>query len=521
MSQLVSPDASQRIYNELNSTRDTSEDPRSYSLKQSILFSQPSDGGLFVFKDLPHFSEAELGEMQGLSYQDLAFKILRRFNFKIPDQDLKAIIDDAYRVRSEDGSRGQWDDKDIVPVRHVKGNHYLAELFQGPTGAFKDIALQLLPRLLSYYGQANGGDTRIMRALGASTGDTIAGAHYGVGNVPGLRSIFLLPQEGPSEMQRWQATANEFRNALTILINGDFDDGQKVVKKILSDPKYADLKAEHNFIGFNSINIARIMAQIVYYFSTYMKLVERGAIKNVGDPVNFSDPSGNFGDGLAGMYAKLMGLPIDKINIATNANDGLTQVLTEGTYYRPDKAIRTEAMSQDVRVASNFERALLIATDGDHGRVKELMETMDREGSYKLLERERQRLTETLTTTTADDGVVMRTIEDVYGDPEIFANNEATGGMVIDPHTATAVYGAFQTFGENPDIPTITLATASPLKFELPEGVPKDMEHYEKVMKPLRERGEFFLESSVDEDELVETIVSAPGIIEQRMDEAA
>ncbi|MBN2087957.1 threonine synthase [Candidatus Peregrinibacteria bacterium] len=477
--------------NSLISTRDPDE--KNVTLKEAIRTSQPSDGGLFTFSEFPELSDFEIAQMSDFSYQQLAKTLLGRFDFDLPEGKLDEVIDSAYGE--------QWESNDITPVQNMGNNHYLLELFHGPTQAFKDVALQFLPRILSEYRS----EGEIMRALGASSGDTISASHYGVGGVDGLESIFLLPQDGPSEFQQLQTTAHGFNNVMTILTEGKFDDGQAVIKKILSGSNYTDFKKENNFVSFNSINIARIMAQIVYYFKAYLDLVKQGVVET-GDYVNFSVPSGNFGDALAGVYAKKMGLPINKINIATNENNVLERMINEGIYEPAGDVITTRAPSQDIKVSSNWERMLFEIVGKDPERVAELMKQLKEKGKYQLTSNERNKIKRLFTATTTSDAEIDNTIADVYD----------TRKFAIDTHTATGVDGAVKAFGANPDIPTISLATADHIKFDMPEGVPVDTKKLERLTANLKKNDEVYLKSRADEQSLVTAIRDAVGILEEK-----
>jgi threonine synthase len=500
---------------QLVSTRDPSAKP--ISLKEAILTSQPPDGGLFTFPKFPQIGEEDLKELQGTSYQDLAKCILGKFDFDMAPEELEAIIDDTY------GS--QWDSKLITPLTHFDGNSSLLELHHGPTKAFKDVALQFLPRVLSKY-RTRG---QVMRALGASSGDTISAAHYGVGGVEGLRSIFLLPANGPSEIQRLQSTAHGFANAITILIEGSFDDGQRAIKRILSSPDHAEFKEENNFISFNSINIARILAQVVYYFSAYLQMIDSGKAK-MGDKVDYSVPSGNFGDALAGVYAREMGLPVGKICVATNSNDVLHRFLETGKYEPAERSVITRAPSQDITRASNFERMIYL-TVRDPMRVTQLMQDLDQQGSFEVTEAELAKMKEVLVSSTATDEEIDMAI----------LNTAKLTKRYIDPHTATGIIGSARalpmrkldyvartsgmyTHMRIPNAghrihltPTICLATASHVKFDLPEGEPGDLMEYEQIMGPLRDKPEVFLRADADEAAIVHAIRAAVKQIEESL----
>lgn len=465
----------------LISTRDSAGDSE-LSLHEAILTSQPSDGGLFVFPEMP---KLELSKLIDLDFRALAKTILGQFDFGIPKKALDAVIDEAY------GS--QWDTSEIIPVTPLWGKNFLLELYHGPTQAFKDIALQFLPRVLSRYRR----EGEVMRALGASSGDTISAAHFGVGDVAGLQSIFLLPAKGPSEIQLLQAVANGFHNVMTILIEGSFDDGQRIIKTIMSEERYRDIKYENNFISFNSINIARILAQIVYYIYAYLELVRKQVIP-LGDPINFSVPSGNFGDALAGVYAREMGAPIQRLNVATNKNDILHRFLETGEYRPGDQLQHSLAPSQDIATASNFERMLFLIFR-DPARVSQLMKELKMQASFRIEHSELEAFRRILTSSSASDDEIDAAIRYIF----------QKTGKVIDPHTATGVHGGLRIFGENPELPTVFLATADHIKFPQPEGVMRGEARYQAIVSPLRARPPVFLRSAADEASVIAAIREA------------
>lgn len=468
----------------LISTRD--EGAVGTTLKDAILTSQPSDGGLFVFSEMP---KLEILKLIDLDYRVLAKAILGQFDFGIPKKALDAVIDEAY------GS--QWDTPEITPVTPLWGKNFLLELYHGPTQAFKDIALQFLPRILSRYRR----EGEVMRALGASSGDTISAAHFGVGDVAGLQSIFLLPTKGPSEIQLLQAVASGFHNVMTILIEGSFDDGQRIIKAIMSEERYRDFKYENNFISFNSINIARILAQIVFFVYAYLELVRRQVIP-LGDPINFSVPSGNFGDALAGVYAREMDLPIQRLNVATNKNNILHRFLETGEYRPGNHVDISRAPSQDIATASNFERMLFLSFR-DPARVRHLMKELKMNGFFRVEHAELGAFRDILRSSSASDDEIDAAIRYVF----------QKTGKVIDPHTATGVHGGLRVFGENPEMPTVFLATADHIKFPQPPGVSRNEARYQAVTASLRGRPPMFLRSAADEASVIAAIREAVGLM--------
>ncbi|TSC97042.1 MAG: Uncharacterized protein Greene101449_1327, partial [Candidatus Peregrinibacteria bacterium Greene1014_49] len=444
-------------------------------------------------------SAAEIQQLVEASYADTANAILTKFNMGLSPEQLAEVVSGAYGE--------QWHHPDITPVTTLKENQnlYLLELGHGPTLAFKNVGLEFLGRYLDMV------NTEMLRALGASSGDTINAAHNATRGRSKLHSIFLLPETGPSDVQMLQALAHDIETAMTILISGDFDIAQDAIKTF-NAPEHHNFKAENNFISFNSIQILRILTQMVYYFRAYTQLMKQEVIQN-GDEVDFSVPSANFGDALAGHWAREMGLPIHSINIATNANDVLHRFLETGTYTvellpsgirKP--ATQTRAPSQDITVSSNFERALFWACDGDSSRVKGWMTQLKETGSFTVDYGTLTQLRSIFTSSKAsDEDIVMA---------QQWAWQEC--GRLIDPHTATAVFPFAH--GKKPSRPTVCLSTAHPIQFSSPDGVPEETQYADEVAilrnrKP--ESGKHFLRSGTIIHEIHAAVVEAVSILNE------
>lgn len=393
------------------------------SLSTGIKTSQPLSGGLWSPQELPEISSEEIGFMSNMSYQNLAKTILWRFDFGIWSDELWKVIDEAYG--------DQWHNSDITPVKQIGNtNLHSLHLGYGPTFAFKNVALEFLPRLLSKLVT-----DRTLHVLGASSGDTINAAHSGVKGT-NINSMFMLPSTGPSYVQALQAQKgiSDNPNALTFLADKPFDPLQDIVKKI-NGPEFQDFKEEHGITSFNSINIARILAQVVYYFRAYSQLVKNGTIEN-GEEIIFSVPSGNFGDALAGYYAKKMGLPIKTIHVATNENDMLKKFIETGVYQPPKDASGkdyvdvTNAPSMDIAKSSNFERMLFDITGGDHEKVKGWYDDLKKAGKFEVDEETLLKVQEIFTSSSSTDQERLDTIREM----------SETHGHGIDPHTAAGVH---------------------------------------------------------------------------------
>ncbi len=420
------------------------------SLKNGIITSQPITWGLWTPSNdnlkNSKISTEYLRIMSDKTYQQVAFMVLRKFDFWVSVEQLESIIKRAYGK--------QWHHDDITPIKQIGDtNMYSLHLWYGPTFAFKNIALEFLPRLLQAIT-----NNRLANVLWASSWDTVNAAHYGV-NGTSIHSIFMLPNTGPSEIQRLQALNGivDNPNAFTILADVPFDPLQEAVKKINS-AEFANFKAEHNITSFNSINIARILAQVVYYFRAYTQLIKMGKVK-AGNPVNFSVPSGNFWDALAGLYAREMGLPIAKINVATNENDMLHKFFQTGVYEPPKRDEKdyvqvTNAPSQDIAKSSNFERALFWATNWDYQKVSKWFDQLKTEGKFQVDDATLSKFQEVFTSSTSTDAERLDVIQNV--------SEKYNHG--IDPHTATWVAPIVRgEFGQ--DLPTIFLETSHVAQF--------------------------------------------------------
>lgn len=400
-----------------------------------LLAGLASDGGLYVPEQLPKFSKEEIASWAGLSYAELAFKVIKPFvDDCIDDADLKSMIDDTYAVFKHDA---------VAPLVQIDSNEFVLELFHGPTLAFKDFALQLLGRLMDHVLKQRGDRLVIM---GATSGDTGSAAIEGCRHSDHLDIFILHPYNRVSEVQRRQMTTVLADNVFNIALEGNFDDCQQMVK---------DSFADQGFLGglklgaVNSINWARIMAQIVYYFSAALTL------GGPHRPVSFSVPTGNFGDIFAGYLAKQMGLPIDQLIVATNRNDILHRVIS-GNDMSKGTLEHTLSPSMDIMVSSNFERLLFDVYGRDGAAVADLMARFKTE-SVSLGEGEWNQVRELFASYAVDDNTTCEVIAEVF---------EATE-YLLDPHTAIGVKAAREC-RRDMQVPMVTLATAHPVKFPDP-----------------------------------------------------
>lgn len=402
------------------------------SFEEVVLTGMASDGGLYVPETLPEFSQEELAAMAGLPYTEIAFRVMKPFvNGEIDDATFHSIVTEAYATFNHDA---------VVPLKQLDANHFLLEQFHGPTLAFKDVALQLLGRLLDHFLKKRGERAVIM---GATSGDTGSAAIEGCRHCDNLDIFILHPHNRVSEVQRRQMTSVLANNVFNIAIEGNFDDAQAMVKASFADQTFLN---GTRLVAVNSINWARIMAQIVYYIASGVAL---------GAPhreVSFCVPSANFGNVFAGYMAYKMGLPVKQFIIATNANDILHRTLAANDFSKKELAA-TLAPSMDIVVSSNFERLLFDAYDRDGLAVSELLERFQNEPTA-LADAPLAKLREKFTSYSVDDATILEVIREAH---------KRTGEM-LDPHTATG-YRAAERARADQSTPMITLATAHPAKF--------------------------------------------------------
>jgi threonine synthase len=390
------------------------------------------DGGLYVPRKWPHFTKKEIRALRGKSYQEVAFTILSPFtNGEIPDETFRSMIDEAY---------GTFRHPAIAPLVQTGPNSFVMELFHGTTLAFKDVAMQLLARLMDYALEKRGQKATI---VGATSGDTGGAAIDAFAGRERTDIFILFPHGKVSPVQQRQMTTSIEANVHALAINGNFDDCQNLVKAMFNDAGFRD---KVRLSGVNSINWARIMAQVVYYFTTAVAL---------GGPdrkISFTVPTGNFGDIFAGYVAKRMGLPIDRLVIATNENDILARTLKTGRYeMRAVKA--TTAPSMDIQISSNFERLLFEANGRDASKVRAAMESLKQSSGFSISEKALKFIKKDFRAGRASEKQVAETIRKTL----------AETGYLLDPHTAIGVFVAEK--NERSTSPMVTLATAHPAKF--------------------------------------------------------
>ncbi len=405
------------------------------------------DGGLYLPESYPHFTDADLTAMRGMNYRDLAFAVLSRLVDDIPAEDLRTIINKTYRAEVYCYTRPNQNAEDITPTLKLEDNLYLLSLSNGPTLAFKDMAMQLLGNLFEYVLAKKGETTNI---LGATSGDTGSAAEYAMRGKKGVRVFMLSPHQKMSRFQAAQMFSLQDENIFNIAVKGVFDDAQDIVKAVSNDHSF---KAKHKIGAVNSINWARVAAQIVYYFKGYFAVT-----KNNSEKVSFAVPSGNFGNVCAGHIARMMGLPIDKLVVATNENDVLDEFFKTGVYRPRGSAntYHTSSPSMDISKASNFERFVFDLVGRDSAKVRELWASVDAGGAFDIKQAG-------LFDKIADYGFVsgssnhanrMNTIRQAKDQYDV----------VVDTHTADGLKVALE--HRKPNTPMLVLETALPAKFE-------------------------------------------------------
>ena len=405
------------------------------------------DGGLYMPESYPAFTEADLNDMRSMSYPDLAFTILSRLVDDIPGADLKAIIDKTYRADVYCHVRQGQNPEDITPTLKLEDNLYLLSLSNGPTLAFKDMAMQLLGNLFEYVLKQKGQTTNI---LGATSGDTGSAAEYAMRGKQGIRVFMLSPHQKMSRFQTAQMFSLQDDNIYNIAVKGVFDDAQDMVKAVSNDHAF---KKQHKIGAVNSINWARVAAQVVYYFKGYFAVTRRNDQK-----VSFAVPSGNFGNVCAGHIARMMGLPIARLVVATNENDVLDEFFRTGVYRPRGSAntYHTSSPSMDISKASNFERFVFDLAGRDAAKVRELWSKVDAGGAFDLNK-------DGLFDKVSEYGFVSGSSSHVNRMETIRKTHERYG-VTIDTHTADGLKVAMEY--READVPMVVLETALPAKFE-------------------------------------------------------
>jgi len=416
------------------STRNNSKE---FSFEEVFIKGLADDGGLFIPKSLKKYSEEELKTLSTLNYQDLAKKIIFPFigDFMTANE-LSDIVDKSYSVFRKDNV------VDLIKLGDTK----ILELFHGPTLAFKDIAMQLLGNFYEHYLKKNNKNINVVVATSGDTGAAAIDAIKGKKNM----NIFVLhPHEKVSLVQRKLMSTVKEKNVFNIAIEGNFDDCQNLVKSMFADKEFSN---SINMSGVNSINWARIIAQAVYYFYTYFKIQDKR-------PINFSVPTGNFGDVYAGYLSKKMGLPINKFIVATNKNDILHRAISNGNY-EAESVSETNSPSMDIQIASNFERLIYDLNDCDDNETRTIMHGIKENGKYIISKDKMEKINKDFLSASMSENEILDTIKEVHIKYDI----------ILDPHSAIG-FGSLNKV--NLEGNNIVLATAHPCKF--PEAIDKSI----------------------------------------------
>ncbi len=404
------------------------------SFNEALIEGLARDGGLYVPEAWPQLSSEEIAAFRGKPYAEVALRVIAPFvGSDIPAPELKRMIEEAYATFSH---------KDVTPLHRLPSGEYILELFHGPTLAFKDVAMQLISRLMDYVLAARGERCTI---VGATSGDTGGAATEAFRGRERIDLFFMFPEGRVSLVQQRMMTTVPDANIHTIAIDGNFDDCQAIVKALFNDHAFRD---RVKLSAVNSINWARIVAQVVYYFTAAVAL---GAPEK---KITFSVPTGNFGDIFAGYVAAKMGLPIERLVIATNVNDILARTLDTGDY-EVRGVVATTSPSMDIQVSSNFERLLFDASGRNAGAVRHAMRDLSEKGRFSLSEKTLTTMRGLFSAARADEKETYATIREVY---------EASG-YVLDPHTAVGVAAARKLGADKAASPLVVLGTAHPAKF--------------------------------------------------------
>ena len=420
---------------------------RSVTGSEAILMGISPEGGLFVPESFPQVTLAEIESMEEMTYAERSAFVMSKYLDEFTYEELLEIANRAY---------SRFDSEDTCPLTKVDEGFYILELWHGPTFAFKDFALTVLPQLVSACRKKRGEEAKTL-VLVATSGDTGKAALEGFKDVEGTEIMAFYPDEGVAHMQKLQMITTGGENTYVAGIKGNFDDAQTAVKNIFTDDGVrAELaKAGYVMSSANSINWGRLLPQIAYYFSAYSDLLSSGEIE-VGDKVNFVVPTGNFGDILAGYYAMRMGLPVGKLLCASNINNVLTDFFTTGEYDATREFHKTISPSMDILISSNLERLLFELCDRDDTRLVSLMSALKSEGKYSVDLSEIKRKLGVFCAGFAGEDETMETIYNTFDEY----------GYVVDPHTAVAiaVYNDY-CMSSDDETPAVILSTANPYKF--------------------------------------------------------
>jgi threonine synthase len=399
-----------------------------------LLAGLAADGGLYAPRSYPRFESDAVASLAGVPYAQAAARVIEPFmGESFSGEVLGSLTEAAYSTFRHPA---------VAPLTQIGDNLFVLELFHGPTLAFKDLAMQLLGRMMNHVLERRG-----LRAtvVGATSGDTGAAAIEAFRGLDRVDVFILYPHERVSDVQRRQMTTITDENIHTIALRGTFDDAQSILKKLFRDSKFRE---EVSLAGVNSINWARVVAQVVYYFTSAVAL---------GGPrreISFAVPTGNFGDVLAGYVAKRMGLPVRRLVVATNSNDILARAMASGRY-EPRGVVQTQSPSMDIQLSSNFERLLFDVYDRDPATIRAAFASLEQSGAFSIPQRPLEEIRSEFEAHSASEEQTSAEIAETYRET----------GYVLDPHTATGVHAARSRLGQDPRTPLVALATAHPAKF--------------------------------------------------------
>ncbi len=416
---------------------------------QAIAQGLAADGGLLTPEVFPKLSQNALESMKEMSYQQRAVYVMGTFLDDFTSSELAGFAAKAY-------GGGKFDVKEVAPVRRVDGNTHCLELWHGPTCAFKDMALQMLPHLLTASLVKNQ-ESKTVCILVATSGDTGKAALEGFRDVDKTRILVFYPKDGVSAIQQLQMSTQQGENVGVCAVVGNFDDAQTGVKKLFSDEALREQLAGRGyfFSSANSINWGRVLPQIVYYVSAYCDLMRDGAVEK-GELINVCVPTGNFGNILAAYYAREMGVPIGRLICASNSNNVLTDFLNTGLYDRNRTFYNTMSPSMDILISSNLERLLFSLSGRDDGQVRDYMAQLAAEGRYQVSDTIRKKISNIFSAGFCDDKQTQQVIGQMWREHN----------YLIDPHTAVAFDVLGQYRAQSGDTtPTLVVSTASPFKF--------------------------------------------------------
>lgn len=459
-----------------NSTRNKKV---SVSASEAIASGISKDGGLFVPNSFPRYNYETLCKLKNLDYKGRAKKIIGDFLAEFTLEQVNKCVEKAYTNEKFDG----YNPTPLVLLQNGNINMYVMELWHGPTCAFKDMALQILPHLLSE-SLKNISSEKTAVILVATSGDTGKAALEGFKDVDSVEILVFYPELGVSDMQKRQMTTQDGNNVYVCAVNGNFDDAQTAIKNIFTDKECIEKLSNKNMIfsSANSINWGRLLPQIVYYFSAYCDLMSTGEIDYDGEKINIVVPTGNFGNILAAYYAMKMGLPVNKLICASNSNNVLTDFINTGIYDRNRKFLQTISPSMDILISSNLERLLYDLTDYNDNIINDWMNQLKNVGKYEVDFHTKEKLREIFYAGFCNDNNAKSTIKEMF----------ETENYLCDTHTAVAinVYKQYVNATEDIETPTVIASTASPYKFsksvlsaiaEINEGSKQDFDFVDEL----------------------------------------